>query len=386
MHNNISNRNDLLSLGFLHSFPSLFPSLFPSILFPLEKKKNPSLDDNATEEMRKVSLEFVIEQLEAFDVAEDEGEDGDEGRREGGGAGAKGGAFSKGGKVSQKDDERVKVAQIDALASWAAHALTGGNNSDCSDSGSFDPSAGPGPGGGQIRVHTVHHLVHSLRLIPQFAHLAVSFPALVRALTDDVSAVDAGGGTARGVGDAAKQRVLVRVLMSAVKLEVGRVSGGGEFLEGTKAKVNAGGGAGHANANANGNGNGNGGKGPRATSPEAHSAMSIALLSALPSLLSKFSSDNVLLRQLAQLPRYLLPSVFSLPNRKKDFLALCKELAMLYVRTSDEKVLNMVALSMKHLCEGGHSRTNEVSEWSGAEPTRSPTCVTQMCFFTHLLN
>ena len=181
--------------------------------------------------MRKVSLEFVIEQLEAFDVAEDEdegeGEDGDEGRREGGGAGAKGGAFSKGGKVSQKDDERVKVAQIDALASWAAHALTGGNNSDCSDSGSFDPSAGPGPGGGQIRVHTVHHLVHSLRLIPQFAHLAVSFPALVRALTDDVSAVDAGGGTALGVGDAAKQRVLVRVLMSAVKLEVGRVSGGG---------------------------------------------------------------------------------------------------------------------------------------------------------------
>jgi hypothetical protein len=62
-----------------------------------------ALDPSATPEMRRTALEIIIEQLEVFD---------DDEEAEGGVGG---------------DAERIVVLKIDALASWVAHAFTGGD-------------------------------------------------------------------------------------------------------------------------------------------------------------------------------------------------------------------------------------------------------------------
>lgn len=51
-----------------------------------------------------------------------------------------------------------------------------------------------------------------------------------------------------------------------------------------------------------------------------------------------------------------MPSVFSLPQRKSDFLALAKNLSDIFLESSDEVVLQNTALSLVSLSRGGHTR------------------------------
>lgn len=53
------------------------------------------------------------------------------------------------------------------------------------------------------------------------------------------------------------------------------------------------------------------------------------------------------------------PSVFSLPQRKEDFLALLKNLAEIFLLSTSEQVLKNVARSIKFLSAGDHARLNE---------------------------
>ena len=54
-----------------------------------------------------------------------------------------------------------------------------------------------------------------------------------------------------------------------------------------------------------------------------------------------------------------VPSVFSLPQRKGDFLNLFKNLSEVYLLSTDEEVLTNAARSIKFLSEGDHARSNE---------------------------
>ena len=56
------------------------------------------------------------------------------------------------------------------------------------------------------------------------------------------------------------------------------------------------------------------------------------------------------------LSRLKVPSVFSLPQRKNDFLALVKNLCDVYLESSDEFVLQNIALSLSTISSGGHTR------------------------------
>ena len=91
-----------------------------------------------------------------------------------------------------------------------------------------------------------------------------------------------------------------------------------------------------------------------------HETLSDSLLRALPNLLVKFKSDLIILESLANLPRYLNPTVFSLPQRRADFVHLVKHLCEIYLQSNDESVLYQNSLSIVFLCDKDHARSPEV--------------------------
>ena len=56
-----------------------------------------------------------------------------------------------------------------------------------------------------------------------------------------------------------------------------------------------------------------------------------------------------------------MPTVFSLPQRKGDFISLVKRLSDIFLQSSDETVLENVALSLRYLSDGDHSRAPDGS-------------------------
>ncbi len=258
-----------------------------------------TINPDATPEMRATALSFVIEQIEAFDDDEEDMEIGG---------------------VNAGDEERAVVAKIDALASWVASSITGPKNT-------VD----------KARVRLTDLVVEGLRAIPEQAAIATNWSAMLRAINEDSVATTKDNATADTKVDEVKQLVLMRFLLSAVKCEVGNI-GDAEFLTGTISKK---------------------GKITKKGSGVAHENLSVEMLKALPELFVKFSGDSRILYQLASLPRYLIHSVFSLPQRKKEFLSLLKQIGDLYLKSTDEAVLMQCALSLTHMTEGGHSRVTD---------------------------
>ena len=66
--------------------------------------------------------------------------------------------------------------------------------------------------------------------------------------------------------------------------------------------------------------------------------------------------NAAIIPELASLPRFLVPTVFSLPQRKHDFMSLIKNLGEIYLSSSDDRILNNIALSMVSLSNGDHAR------------------------------
>jgi hypothetical protein len=171
---------------------------------------------------------------------------------------------------------------------------------------------------------------------------------MFRAIKDDNAAATATLITAGDRANVAKQRILVRMLACAAREEVGSVADQ-EFLNrdvdadaaeltfSTKKP-----------------------KGKRMPSMgREHENLSIALLKALPSLLIQFKGDLAIIPELVSLPRFLIPSVFSLPQRKQDFMDLIKNLSEIYLSSSDTRILDNTARSLVSLCNGDHARAIE---------------------------
>ena len=171
---------------------------------------------------------------------------------------------------------------------------------------------------------------------------------MLRAIKDDNAAATATLITAGDRANVAKQRLLVRMLACAAREEVGSVADY-EFLNrGTDTDT------------AEGSLATNRTKGRQALSTgREHENLSIALLKALPNLLIQFKGDLAIIPELASLPRFLIPSVFSLPQRKQDFMSLIKNLGEIYLSSSDTRILDNTAQSIISLCNGDHARVAE---------------------------
>ena len=264
-----------------------------------------ALAADAPPTVQKDSLYFILDQLEAFD-------DGGE-------------------NTKAAPNERKRAQQLDSIASYAAHAMT--NNEDIPVD--------------KILIEAADNLVRSLREMPEHKGLVTDWSAMLRAIKDDKIAATASNVTAGDKANVAKQRVLVRMLACAAREEVGEVASK-EFLtndedpdtveeQGTK----------------------KGKKPSKDVLNREHENLTVALLKALPSLLIQFKGDNAIVPELASLPRFLIPTVLSLPQRKQDFMSLIKNLGEIYLSSSDNKVLDRTARSLVSLTRGDHARVSE---------------------------
>jgi len=256
--------------------------------------------------VQKDALYFILDQLEAFD-------DGGENEK-------------------AAPNERKRAQQLDAIASYAAHTLTNG----------------PVPID-KIQVKVADLLVKSLREMPEHRGLVTDWSAMLRAIKEDNAAATAHHVTAGDRANVAKQRVLVRMLACAAREEVGSVADA-EFLHrGTDADA--------VEMTSTSKPAGKGKKAP--SMGREHENLSIALLKALPNLLIQFKGDLAIIPELASLPRFLIPTVFSLPQRKQDYMSLIKNLGEIYLSSSDDRILDNTARSLVSLCNGDHARVAE---------------------------
>lgn len=248
--------------------------------------------------MRRDALYFVLDQLEVFD---DEGEGKDL-------------------------SERERAQQLDAVASYAAHAMTNG----------------PVPLD-KIKIEVADFIVQSLRDMPEYRVLVTDWSAMLRAIKDDKSATTAHNVKAGDRADVAKQRVLVRMLACAAQEEVDAVADESFLNNDIDPDM--------ANSSSE--------KGKKASRGREHETLSIALLKALPNLLLQFKGDTDVISELACLPRFLIPTVFSLPQRKQDFMSLIKNLGEIFLSSSNDGTLEKTARSLVSLCKGTHARVTE---------------------------
>lgn len=255
-----------------------------------------SIDPDTSSQVRKEALYFVMEQLEVFD------ED----------------PISNKMRGSTPSLNKKQITQrLDALASWLAHVLTDGPISIHN-----------------IQIHFSDFLIESLRNMPEHSPLVCgsnAINAMLDTLERDEKAI-LDGMTAGDRVDVAKQRVLVRILSTAVKLEVTNE----ENSRGKKKKNRIG--------------------------DSSQELSTFLLKSNLPSLLNSFQSDTHILSSLTQLPQYLDPHTISLPPNKTGIINLLKSLKKIYLLNSDEVVLGNIASSLQMLEKGNHARTSNVKE------------------------
>jgi len=281
-----------------------------------------SLSPNTSDAVRRDALYFIMEQLEAFDE-DDESIEAEKGKKS---------RHSTGSQTLAStidSSERRAVLHLDAIASWVAHSL-------CDGDIPID----------EVQIELADLVVFSIRAMPEHRVLMTNWGALIRAICEDsVATVD--GASAGDRISVAKQRVLVRFLACAARAEVGVVADA-SFLsnEDTQPATRRTG--------------AKQGRKQSICSSHPHETLSVALLKALPELLVKFRGDVEVLDSLSILPRYLLPSVFSLTQRKQDFSTLLRGLSQIFLQSNDDGVLRNTAISLTHFAEGDHSRIDDV--------------------------
>lgn len=267
----------------------------------------------STPSVRRDALYFIMEQLEEFDDGVDEGNESAKKRKSIG---------------DSPTSDRKAAQRLDAIASWAAHTLTDGKV----------PLE-------KIQIDLVDHLVNSLRDMPDHKDIVTNWNAIIRAITDEKIATTSQGNAAGARADLAKQRVLVQMLICAAKAEVEAVTEYDFLLSDLDPVLYI-----------------DQGKGSRrnvTTKCLNHESLSVALIKAVPNLLEKFKSDSKILESLTLLPRYFAQSVFTLPQRKNDFIALLNVLREVFLLSTDERVLRNSARSINYLSEGNHARSND---------------------------
>lgn len=180
----------------------------------------------------------------------------------------------------------------------------------------------------KIRVGLADHVVQSLREMPEHKSLTISWSPMLKAIRSENTSPDR-----QEKEELARTRVLLRMLASAASLEVDQKPTNDARKRKRKTSL---------------------------SSNETKESLSQALLKNLPDLLTAYKSDDMSLRSLTKLPQHILPEIFSLPNRKSDFSALVKNICVLFLDCTDEKVLKEIAASLLYFVQGDHARITEV--------------------------
>ena len=183
----------------------------------------------------------------------------------------------------------------------------------------------------KIRVHLTDLVVQSLRNMPEHSYLATNWSAMLTAIRSENPQQD----RMAGREEVAKQRVLLRFLACAAELEVAETNIDGKTTQKLR-------------------------KPTTSIYEQPDQALSVSLLKSLPQLLIAFKGDVISLRSLTLLPRYLIPTIFSLPSRKAEFLSLVKNLCGIYVESTDEEVLLHISRCLAVLAKGSHARVPDV--------------------------
>jgi len=280
-----------------------------------------ALAPDTTPNVRRDALYFVLEQLEDFDE-----------------------------ENTKNLQERQKVNQIDAIATWLSHAL----------------SDGPVPME-NLRVELTDFVVESLRSMPEHAHLMTDWNAILRAIHHDTEANLSQSKQQRIT--LAKQRVLLRMLASAAAMEIGSINSTSEndkhgmesdeileivdrdFID-VKRQL-------QLQTTSALSVKKKGGKKKSASANISREGLTVSLLKALPKLLQAYKGDLIVLRNLTALPQYFVASVLTLPNRKDAVQYLVNMLADIFLEATDTSVLQNVCLALCVLARGEHARNRE---------------------------
>lgn len=280
-----------------------------------------ALAPDTTAEVRRDALYFVMEQLESFDEENTSSN-------------------------PSHTPERQKVDQIDAVATWVAHALSDGKI----------PME-------HLRVHLTTFIVQSIRDMPKHAHLMTDWNAILRAIQHDTEANLSESQQQRVT--LAKQRVLLQMLASAVDLEVGTDNAEDEVstildpdVVRVKSQLLLTSGPSAATTSTTGKQKKK--KTKKHATNISRETLTVALLKSLPKLLEAYKGDLFVLRSLTTLPRYFVPSVLTLPNRKAAVQSLTSLLADLFLESTDTTVLQNTCVALCMLANGGdHARNRE---------------------------
>jgi cohesin complex subunit SA-1/2 len=210
----------------------------------------------------------------------------------------------------------------------------------------------------RIRIELTDYVVDSLRAMPEHRSLVTNWSALARAIHEGGEGIHESGVGKDDAKEAdrivtAKMQVLIRILSRSAQAEVSSVAP--EFLTQDVDRDVADIISADLDAKTSKPKSGKGGK-----PSTSHEVLSVALLKALPELLAKFKSDPRILESITRLPRLLIPSVISLPQRKNDFNDLLKNLAEIFLSSGDDIVLKNISRSLAFLSNGDHVRAKDV--------------------------
>ncbi|CAB9499289.1 Cohesin subunit SA-3 [Seminavis robusta] len=273
--------------------------------------------------VRRDALYFVLEQLEAFDTNS---------------------------PLPDNLSVRRRSLQIDSLAAWVGHALSDGNVP-------LD----------NMRVHLTDYIVQSLKDMPRHAHLTTDWGAMLNAIQHDTEAAHQQSQPHRST--IAKQRVLLHMLVCCASLAFEDEIDGGDgnddeerllaledttFVKAQKQKLQS-----SATPGTGAASHGGSKKKTKKKSSSSHESLTVGLLKALPQLLLAFKGDITMMRSLTRLPKFLIISVITLPQRKDDVQTLTNLLAEIFMEATDTTVLQNICMALTFLARGNHSRNQE---------------------------
>jgi len=301
-----------------------------------EQINNRALAKDTTPQVRRDALYFIMDQLEAFDdglMDEDEDEDDKDSEEDDEKSAKRSRRWSRDKKASLVHSEDTMAAKkIGTLAGWIAHSLTNG----------------PIPLD-QIRLSLTDYVVESLRSMPEHSSLVThQWSAMVRAIND---CCEEDTTTTIRI-QTAKQRVLIRMLAHAARLEFGEITGTNNESGDTKTTTKR-------TAAATGHGKNNKKDGPQ-------ELFGTTLLPVLPDLLRQFQTDSFALTSLSFLPRYLCGLTTAMSQHtKRAFLEIVQTLAEIYeAKTIDDMCLQTILESLVIMSEPELTSTTNVNSTS----------------------
>mmetsp|Transcript_25711 Transcript_25711/g.60278 ORF Transcript_25711/g.60278 Transcript_25711/m.60278 type:complete len:1061 (-) Transcript_25711:319-3501(-) len=255
-----------------------------------------ALDALSSPRVRRDALYFVMDQLDAFDD----------------------------GKDSAVIGEKKQLDRLVAIARWCANKL-------CDGSVPID----------KMNIELADCLVESMRDMPEHKALVLNWPMMIKAIRRENPQANE---TADDREEVASQRILLRILATSAKHELGEDSQSeksGSMMPGAASTR----------------------KRKKSSDPSSDTSLdqlSTALLKNLADLLDTFKSDVMSLRDVTKLPIIVTSSALSLPSQKTDFQNLVKSLCQLYLDSTDERTLQNIAQTLSCWVEGDHTRVSEV--------------------------